>query len=78
MSRRFLYLLLLPLIVGCSDDDEPLAIDREYLSEPFFLPSGINVDVYFPSDYDEGREYPIVYFNDGDGFADVFIVTNGS
>lgn len=70
-------------IVGCSDEPtliDPMPDDEEeeeeeeqriYKSETFDL-GDYDVEIYYPSDYDSTKRYPILYFNDGGLFADVF------
>ena len=46
-------------------------VSRTYRTEHHTV-GGIFLEIYIPSDYDETRKYPTLYFNDGDLFADVF------
>ena len=71
MGQRIIFYLLLVLLASCREE-QPSVVDRTYLQESYFLPSGIDLDIYFPDDYDDDHQYPIIYFNDGDGFANVF------
>ena len=45
--------------------------DRFYQSKSYIVDK-INVEVYFPSDYDSTLRYPVIYLNDGDLFADIY------
>ncbi|MEQ9425036.1 MAG: alpha/beta hydrolase-fold protein [Cyclobacteriaceae bacterium] len=46
---------------------------RRYLTEQYNIDNRINIDIYYPSDYDSNFDYPILYFNDGDSFASTFL-----
>ena len=83
--RVFLFFAFFLLItIGCSDDmplidpmpeeeeeEEEEEQQRIYMSETYDL-GDYSVEIYYPSDYDSTKRYPILYFNDGGLFADVF------
>ena len=68
--------------ISCSDE-EPI---EEYLVPPpvevnyntpytvkqYTLSGNQKIDIYTPPDYDNSLSYPIIYFNDGDSFQDIF------
>jgi len=75
------------VVMGCSDEpllinpnpnneekeeeEEEEEEQRIYMSEIYEL-GDYSVEIYYPSDYDSTSKYPILYFNDGGLFADVF------
>ena len=44
---------------------------RTYTSDTYIV-EGWTVEIFIPSDYDSTSRYPILYFNDGDHFGDIF------
>ncbi len=44
---------------------------RTYSTESFTI-GDWGIEIYVPSDYDSTEQYPVIYFNDGDLYADVF------
>lgn len=49
-------------------DNEP---NRTYSTESYSIEDW-GIEIYVPSDYDSINKYPVIYYNDGDLFADVF------
>ncbi len=74
------------LLTGCSSDDEPDIIENdpedpeEIVEKPFNRTYEVDkqqvgdyfVEIFYPSDYESTRLYPIMYFNDGDLMAEIF------
>lgn len=46
-------------------------LPRTYSTEAYSV-GDWGIEIYVPSDYDSLSKYPVIYFNDGDLFADVF------
>lgn len=77
-------LCFLSLLISCKEEPvntyktprRPVPVDMSvpFTIEQHTLSNNQKIDIYIPPEYNENISYPIVYFNDGDNYQNVFDV----